>query len=66
MSVIKLTYKIQFIKTFSSKDFFSYFKKNSSYFLKHNAEEYKNIFEKCFIISNNIINLLNHYHFNYK
>ena len=51
LSTIKLTYKIlSYIKTFSSKDFFSYFKNNSPYFLICNAEEYKNIFDEDFII----------------
>ena len=59
MSVIKETYKIlSFVKIFSSKDFFSYFKK-SSYILIYNAEEYENIFEKDFIIVNEFVNLFN-------
>ena len=53
MSAIKLIYKILlYIKTFSSKDFFSYFKNNSPNFPIYNAEEYGNIFEKDFIILN--------------
>ena len=60
MSVIKETYKIlSFVKIFSSKDFFSYFK-NSPYILIYNAEEYENIFEKDFIIVNEFVNLFNH------
>ena len=53
MSAIRLIYKILlYIKTFSSKDFFSYFENNSPYFLVYNAEEYESIFEKDFIILN--------------
>ena len=53
MSAIKLIHNILlYIKTFSSKDFFFYFKNNSPYFLIYNAEEYENIFEKDFIYLN--------------
>ena len=57
MSVTKLTYKILlFVKTFSSKDFFSYFKNNSPYFLIYNAEEYEIVFEEDFIIVDEFVN----------
>ena len=42
-----VTYKILlFIETFWSKDFISYLKNNSSYFLIYNAEEYDIFSEK--------------------
>ena len=46
-SIVKLIYKILlYIKPFSSKDFFSYFKNNSPYFLIYNADKFENIFEE--------------------
>ena len=57
MSSIRFTYKILFFtKTFSSMNFFSYFKNNSPFFLIYNAEEYENIFEEDFIFVDEFVN----------
>ena len=51
IQVLQFFYHLfKYLKTFTSKDLFSYFKNNSHYFLAFHQDEYNEIFEPGFII----------------